>query len=344
MAVAEKLEKHGVRWAPITGIPLERRLQTLAVSGLIGLFFCSSAFMVYLFVFHPVLWPVLIVYLTFIVFDKAPEYCGRRVEWVRYWKVWQYFCNYFPVQLIKECDLDPKGNYIFGYHPHGIISFGAFSNFATEGTGFSKKFPGITPYLLTLSGNFRFPFFRDLALMLGLTSASRQSCERILSAGPGHSLVLVVGGATESLSARPGTNDLILRKRFGFVRLAIKQKASLVPMFSFGENDLYDQFDNSEGSKIFEIQKKIQSIFGFTLPLFHARGIFNYDVGIIPFRHPIATVVGKPIPVPEFEGDEPTQEQIVAVQKLYIEELQSIYDKYKDVYAKDRKQELRLIH
>jgi 2-acylglycerol O-acyltransferase 2 len=55
--------------------------------------------------------------------------------------------------------------------------------------------------------------------------------------------------------------------------------------------------------------------------------------------------VGKPIPVPELaEGQaEPTKEQLLEVQRQYIEELQNIYDKYKDVYAKDRKQELRLM-
>lgn len=53
--------------------------------------------------------------------------------------------------------------------------------------------------------------------------------------------------------------------------------------------------------------------------------------------------VGKPIPVPALEeGQEPTQEQLLEVQKLYIDELQSIYDKYKDVYAPDRKRELRI--
>lgn len=54
-------------------------------------------------------------------------------------------------------------------------------------------------------------------------------------------------------------------------------------------------------------------------------------------------VVGKPIPVPTLEeGQEPTQEQLLEVQQLYIDELQSIYDKYKDVYAPDRKRELRI--
>lgn len=33
---------------------------------------------------------------------------------------WQYFCDYFPAVLVKEADLDPSKNYIFGYHPHGM--------------------------------------------------------------------------------------------------------------------------------------------------------------------------------------------------------------------------------
>lgn len=50
--------------------------------------------------------------------------------------------DYFPIELIKTADLKPEKNYIFCYHPHGVISLGAISNFATEATGFSEKFPG----------------------------------------------------------------------------------------------------------------------------------------------------------------------------------------------------------
>lgn len=162
-----------------------------------------------------------------------------------------------------------------GYHPHGIISMGAFANFATEATGFSEMFPGIQLSLLTLTSNFRIPFYRDLIMSLGMAAVSRRSCETILSSGEGKSIAIVIGGAAESLNARPGIADLVLRKRLGFIRLAIKQKAELVPVFSFGENDLYDQLDNTKGSKIFLYQKKMQSMLGFTMPLFHARGIFN---------------------------------------------------------------------
>lgn len=56
--------------------------------------------------------------------------------------------------------------------------------------------------------------------------------------GPGSTLTIVVGGAAESLSAHPGTADLTLRKRLGFIKLAIREGADLVPVFSFGENDV----------------------------------------------------------------------------------------------------------
>lgn len=55
--------------------------------------------------------------------------------------------------------------------------------------------------------------------------------------------------------------------------------------------------------------------------------------------------VGKPIPVPKLEPGqtEPTKEQLLSTQALYIEELMNIYNKYKDIYAKDRKQDLQIV-
>lgn len=56
--------------------------------------------------------------------------------------------------------------------------------------------------------------------------------------GPGNAITIVVGGAAESLAAVPGTADLTLKRRMGFLRLALTQGADLVPVFSFGENDV----------------------------------------------------------------------------------------------------------
>ena len=44
--------------------------------------------------------------------------------------------------LVKTADLDPDKSYLFGFHPHGVISISAFCTFATEALGFSRTFPG----------------------------------------------------------------------------------------------------------------------------------------------------------------------------------------------------------
>lgn len=68
---------------------------------------------------------------------------------------------------MKTHNLLTTRNYIFGYHPHGIMGLGAFCNFSTEATEVSKKFPGIKPYLATLAGNFRMPVLREYLMSGG---------------------------------------------------------------------------------------------------------------------------------------------------------------------------------
>lgn len=246
-----------------------------------------------------------------------------------------------PPPRPQTADLPPDRPYIFGYHPHGIIGMGAVSTFATEAMEFSDTFPGITPRLLTLASNFKLPLYRDILLAMGICSVSKRSCERALKKGKGSSITIVVGGAAESLNAHPGTADLVLKRRLGFIKIAIRAGADLVPVFAFGENDIYEQLANEKGTRVYSLQKRFQAIFGFTLPLFHGRGVFNYNFGFLPYRHPIVSVVGRPIHVTQ--NANPTKEQLAEVQAAYIAELNNIWDTWKDSYAVHRRKELTIV-
>ena len=107
------------------------------------------------------------IYSRYLYDRKTPEQGGRRVAFFREWIIWKYMRDYFPIKLIKTVDLDPNKNYILGYHPHGIMCTGAFLNFATDATGFPEIFPGLQPHLLTLAGQFMFPFFREYFMTTG---------------------------------------------------------------------------------------------------------------------------------------------------------------------------------
>ena len=274
-----------IRWAPLN-VPLQRRLQTLmvlvhtlSIAGGLALFFLLCTI--------PLLWPILLPYLIYVLLSNAGTSgeLSHRSEWLRHSRIWSLFASYFPARLHRTVPLEPTRKYIFGYHPHGIISHGAFAAFATEALGFSQLFPGITNTLLTLDSNFRIPLYRDYALRMGLASVSRESCENILSKGGrngegmGRAITIVVGGARESLDAKPGSLKLVLKKRKGFVKLAIRQGADLVPVIAFGENDLYDQFDSNSHPYVHKAQLLVKKFAGFTVPLFHARGTFR-----LPFR------------------------------------------------------------
>ena len=139
----------------------------------------------------------------------------------------------------------------------------------------------------------------------------------------GRAITIVVGGARESLDAQPYSLRLVLKRRKGFVKMAIRTGADLVPVLAFGENDLYDQFLPDSH------------------PLFHARGVFNYDVGLLPYRRPLNIVVGHPVKVAQ--NSKPEQEEIDRVHEQYVQELERLWDTWKDEFAPRRKSELEIL-
>ena len=153
--------------------------------------------------------------------------------------------------------------------------------------------------------------------------------------------MIVVGGANETVNARPGSNDLVIKKRLGFIKLALRTGSPLVPVFSFGENDLWDQLPNEKGSWIRWFQDVARTYTGMVPPAIHGRSIFTYNAGILPYRRPVVSVVGAPIDSPKIEN--PDIETIIHYQDKYVTELMRIYDTYKDEYLPHRTSELRFV-
>ncbi len=153
--------------------------------------------------------------------------------------------------------------------------------------------------------------------------------------------VLVVGGAAESLETKADQYKLILKNRKGFVRVALETGTSLVPVISFGENDSFTTIVTDNNSPIRRFQNKFKNILTFTLPIFYGRGIFNYNYGLMPFRRPIWTVVGRPIDIPLIQ--KPSKEEISKYHDIYISELKKLFDEHKEKYLKDKTTELEII-
>ncbi|XP_071321234.1 2-acylglycerol O-acyltransferase 1 isoform X2 [Trachinotus anak] len=285
-----------IEFAPLN-IPLRRRLQTAAVLQWVFSFLalaqcCLAAFVLLVLSDW---WIVALLYAGWLWLDwDTPTSGGRRSRWVRSWSIWEYFKDYFPITLIKTVDLDPKKNYIFGFHPHGLVS------------------------------------------------SCKSSLSYLVSRPEGGNVaVIAVGGAPEALDARPGALTLQVLNRKGFIKLALKHGAQLVPVFSFGENELFDQMENPNGSPLRTLQNRLQSIMGVALPIFHARGVFQYSFGLMPYRKSIHTVVGRPISVAQTPS--PSSEDIENLHKVYLQSLTDLFEQHKHTYSYSKEQHLTFI-
>ena len=165
---------------------------------------------------------------------------------------------------------------------------------------------------------------------------ARESCDAILSRGPGTAICIVVGGAAEALETSKGTYRLVLQRK-GFVRVAAENDACLVPVLGFGETSLFETLTSEQESPLRKWQKYFQSKLGFSVPIFWGRGVLNYDFGFMPRRVPITVVCGKPIDPVEYLGQGLEGEALVsAMHKEYIEALTKLFHEHKDATESGR--------
>lgn len=191
------------------------------------------------------------------------------------------------------------------------------------------------------------PGFRELLLTAGLSSAGEISLKTLLLQSneaddqpindgcTANAVGLVVGGIREVFYTHPDTYQFVVAKRRGFIRVALETGASLVPAISFGENNVYKMIDISgfwRRSLEFIFQKFTDRI----PAIQNGRGIFQYNFGMLPIRHPINTVIGEPIHLEKI--NDPSDELIEKIHRQFCSGLQKLFESHKSKYMKNYKQ------
>jgi 2-acylglycerol O-acyltransferase 2 len=125
------------------------------------------------------------------------------------------------------------------------------------------------------------------------------------------------------LNSRPGIYKLNLLKRKGFVKLALETGASIVPVFSFNEVELYHHLPNEPGSKIRRFQEFLIKHTGFTLTILLGKSFF----GLIPYPTEIVTVIGAPIKV--LRNPTPSKEEVDELHGKFVDSLIELFERHK---------------
>lgn len=252
--------------------------------------------------------------------------------------------RYFPAALVEEARLKPRPQgMLLGLHPHGFICSPVWLHLLPSGAFAARH--GLELRFATINVNFWCPVWTDVLVLFGFISAGRKSLEAHLRAG--RAVGLVVGGAEEAAATATDRFDLVLRKRKGFVKCALRTGAALVPVVSLGENRIIRQAALPKGHWLQNVSRPLfrlcQRHLGFVPMLPYGRPLFGglLPVSITPFQSQLVTVVGKPLAVPEIA--DPTSEQVEYHHARYLAEVARIYDTYKDQYGLVNSPPLRFI-
>ncbi|KCV70572.1 hypothetical protein H696_02918 [Fonticula alba] len=182
---------------------------------------------------------------------------------------------------------------------------------------------GIPYRILGATPIFRVPINREFAVLCGLIDASLRYAVRALTSG--QSVQVFPGGSAEIFMIDPDmphVTRVFLRKRKGFIRLALQQGCDLVPMVCFGEEAAFRTWKPAPAASRFLLRT-------LKMPFLLFWGRF---FSLLPRQGPLTVVYGSPLVVPDEYAisGEPVPEGLVdEYHERYISLLQDTWDTWR---------------
>lgn len=262
-------------------------------------------------------WALILLYSPFYLWPAQSRFPG----WKGFETIWSFMdyektcASYFGQWAVHGTEhIDAATQYFVACHPHGTLIFQRmFWRSPMLERCFSRPWR-----MLGASVVFRIPLMRELSLWFGAVDAARSNCERLLRAGV--NVVLWPGGLDEASSA-DGPNEVRVRTRTGFIRLAVKHGTPVLPVFVFGELDAVRPISPLPTALARFLQKKMRM----------STNIFLGRWLVMPFRVPFNLCIGCPVAVKQCSEDSAGFDNEVArVHGEYKAQLRSLFETNKE--------------
>ncbi|CAE7420688.1 DGAT2 [Symbiodinium microadriaticum] len=184
---------------------------------------------------------------------------------------------------------------IFAGQPHGVLSFGGLCAGIAADSRFTDLVTAAAGAVLAT------PVVKHVVGIYGLIDASAKSLTRRLARGGAQgSVVLYTGGIAELFKTSDTEEILFINSRKGFIKLALRTGADIVPMYFFGNTSVLSVLKSS-------LLESLSRSYQISLTIFW--GEFGLP---IPRKH-----------------KEPTDEDVDKWHAKYVAEVRRIFDKNK---------------
>jgi len=171
--------------------------------------------------------------------------------------------------------------------PHGLFSFSsAFFNSIVV-----AKHPKYTPNkVVSLSMLHYIPILNDALSYYNNIPSDYQTIRKTLDTG--YSISIMSGGVREMRNIEPHKIKLYLKKRTGIFKLALETNRPLIPVLTYGENELFETYKDWYTETFNDF---LYSKFGIHIPFISWNSLYHwYQLSYKPLDT-IDSHVGKPI-------------------------------------------------
>ena len=268
---------------------------------------------------------ILLPYLSYTRIFSAHDTTGEGSRWryfTRKFFLLQFMRDHLqlsfgplPKNLIKA-EQTPNAQFLIAVFPHGVASD---YRVAMDGI-LHTVLPNICEKIRVLAASVLFviPVVREMALWSGCINATRSVAEKAIKKG--YSILVLPGGEAEQIRTIHSKERVYLRKRKGFIKLALRHDIPVVPSYVFGASDYYYTRNHLFGPRVW-LQKKL----GICIPL--ASGYFGSI--FCPFPVKTTVVFGDPLKFEIKVKGSPTAEELEKAHDEFCLALQQLFDAHK---------------
>jgi 1-acyl-sn-glycerol-3-phosphate acyltransferase len=214
--------------------------------------------------------------------------------------------HYFRYEVKGLEHVPPSGRAIIVSN-HGLLPLDGWFLFYEIMRRTGRWVRGLTDWRI-----YRFPLLRQFFMDMGMVVGTKENGDRLLSR---EELVFIMpGGSKEAWKSSKYRYRLLWRGRLGFVRMALRNRAPIIPSANVGTDDTYRVlFDGyTTAYKLFRTKKALLPI---SLPI---------GLGLLPMPVKMTQYVGAPIVLPyppEAEEDPAIVEECQELVKSKVYEL-----------------------
>lgn len=211
----------------------------------------------------------------------------------------------------------PSETALYIAHPHGLFSMAPFLHWASQITDWpSDKKICIAVHSIF----FKIPVVCEIMESYGAIEATEEAISQKLKEGI--SVAVLTGGIRELHETLPGKMKLVLKKRKGVFRIAQDLQIPIVPVLTFGENELFPPIQSAWAHTL---QKYLKAWFSIALPIPTLESLKNWFLLLhSPLPSQVITCLGTPV-APTKNPVEFQEAIFVEFQKLFTAGKPSTY-------------------